>query len=193
MGLTLSDAALRVVQRSLQFAVLAIARFALPDAEADELIGLLLERSRHVGLAAAVSALRSRLEAAPPPAAEDAATQARVLERCGKIMEVFEEYGVGAQEPAARPLPSPPGRKGAEAASRGPGVGGGAAGGSSGSGATAPQHCHHCGKAPGPEAARFKICGGCRAVRFCGAECQRAGWKAHKAECGAAAAAVKKT
>ncbi len=37
----------------------------------------------------------------------------------------------------------------------------------------------------------LKQCGGCRAVRYCGADCQRAHWReGHKAECKALAAGV---
>lgn len=51
-----------------------------------------------------------------------------------------------------------------------------------------PPPCHHCGKAPAEGQPSFQLCGGCRAVRFCGKECARAAWKAgHKQECRAAA------
>ena len=30
---------------------------------------------------------------------------------------------------------------------------------------------------------RGKLCSGCRAVRYCGAACQKADWRAHKAAC----------
>ncbi|KAG2490970.1 hypothetical protein HYH03_010644 [Edaphochlamys debaryana] len=41
------------------------------------------------------------------------------------------------------------------------------------------------------EALPLKRCGGCRAVRYCGAACQRAHWQGgHRAECGAVAAAL---
>jgi TPR repeat protein len=35
------------------------------------------------------------------------------------------------------------------------------------------------------------LCGGCRGVRYCGGDCQRAGWPAHRAACHAATAARK--
>lgn len=34
-----------------------------------------------------------------------------------------------------------------------------------------------------PGAARFKKCTGCRAVRYCSTECQRAHWRVHRAHC----------
>lgn len=48
----------------------------------------------------------------------------------------------------------------------------------------APQSCDRCGAVPGPKDPALKVCGGCRAVRFCGPACLQAAWKAgHKAEC----------
>jgi hypothetical protein len=44
--------------------------------------------------------------------------------------------------------------------------------------------CAHCSAA----AASLRACSSCGCVRYCGAECQRAAWKAHKASCRAAAA-----
>jgi hypothetical protein len=38
--------------------------------------------------------------------------------------------------------------------------------------------CAHCGA---PDAPNF--CSGCRAVRYCGAACQRADWHEHKPRC----------
>lgn len=43
--------------------------------------------------------------------------------------------------------------------------------------------CEHCSKC-GP---RFKKCGRCKLVYYCGVECQTAAWKDHKTECAAAA------
>lgn len=57
--------------------------------------------------------------------------------------------------------------------------------------APVPQRCRTCGRTPAAAEPPFKLCSGCRAVRFCGDACRRAGWKAgHKAECRAAAAAA---
>ena len=44
--------------------------------------------------------------------------------------------------------------------------------------------CDHCGRT-GAEAgtAALKTCSGCKAARYCGAECQKAHWPAHKAAC----------
>ncbi len=50
-----------------------------------------------------------------------------------------------------------------------------------------PRCCNFASESEG--ALTFKQCGGCRAVRYCGAECQRAHWReGHKAECKALAA-----
>ncbi len=38
--------------------------------------------------------------------------------------------------------------------------------------------CHACGKTDVP----LKLCGGCRAVRYCSAKCQTADWEDHKTE-----------
>jgi hypothetical protein len=45
--------------------------------------------------------------------------------------------------------------------------------------------CSGCGAEDAQE--RFKKCGRCMVARYCGAECQRAHWKAHKKTCVAAA------
>ena len=39
--------------------------------------------------------------------------------------------------------------------------------------------CDHCGKT----ASDLKACGACGKVRYCGKECQKAGWKTHKVDC----------
>ncbi|KAL8872720.1 MAG: hypothetical protein Q9174_001698 [Haloplaca sp. 1 TL-2023] len=39
--------------------------------------------------------------------------------------------------------------------------------------------CDHCGKM----AADLKACGACGKARYCGKECQKAGWKTHKSKC----------
>ncbi len=41
------------------------------------------------------------------------------------------------------------------------------------------RRCSHCGKA----AQNLKKCSGCRQVRYCNAECQRAHWPQHKKDC----------
>jgi hypothetical protein len=53
-----------------------------------------------------------------------------------------------------------------------------------------PPVCAHtaCG-APLNAGTLSGLCAGCRAVRFCGCDCQRAGWPAHRPACKAAAAA----
>lgn len=54
-----------------------------------------------------------------------------------------------------------------------------------------PRCCGKCEREPTAGEPSFKLCSGCRAVRFCGEACLRAAWKAgHKAECRAAAAAA---
>lgn len=40
------------------------------------------------------------------------------------------------------------------------------------------RHCDHCGAA-----GAIKLCSRCMRARYCGAECQRAKWKKHKACC----------
>jgi hypothetical protein len=45
--------------------------------------------------------------------------------------------------------------------------------------------CSGCGAEDAQE--RFKKCARCMVARYCGAECQRAHWKAHKKTCVAAA------
>ena len=46
--------------------------------------------------------------------------------------------------------------------------------------------CSHCFS----EAARLGRCSGCSVAAYCGAVCQKSDWRAHRAECGAAAAWV---
>ena len=48
--------------------------------------------------------------------------------------------------------------------------------------------CAACGAAA-PRGQSFQRCAACRTVTYCGAACQRTHWKAHKADCKAAAAA----
>ncbi len=43
-----------------------------------------------------------------------------------------------------------------------------------------PRACENCGTTDAP---KLMLCGRCRNARFCGAECQRAAWPAHKAAC----------
>lgn len=55
----------------------------------------------------------------------------------------------------------------------------------------APPSCARCGELPPEDAPEsfFMVCGGCRAVRYCGEACRDAAWEAgHKAECVGAAA-----
>ena len=46
--------------------------------------------------------------------------------------------------------------------------------------------CAGCGE----RAAGLKLCARCRGVQYCGAECQRAHWRAHKKTCSVQAAAL---
>jgi hypothetical protein len=39
--------------------------------------------------------------------------------------------------------------------------------------------CSHCGK----QSPTLKRCSNCKQVSYCGAECQKAGWKKHKKKC----------
>jgi hypothetical protein len=52
-------------------------------------------------------------------------------------------------------------------------------------------HCAHLGctsaTAYGLPDPKRKVCTGCRVVRYCGAECQKQDWPAHKAACRALA------
>lgn len=48
-----------------------------------------------------------------------------------------------------------------------------------------PRACENCGTT---EAPKLMLCGRCRNARFCGAECMRAAWPAHKAACKATVA-----
>lgn len=47
--------------------------------------------------------------------------------------------------------------------------------------------CAACGRAV-PKRCAFKVCGGCRAARYCDRECQAQHWLAHKCECAQATA-----
>jgi hypothetical protein len=61
------------------------------------------------------------------------------------------------------------------------GVGGGPAGE-----AAAPRPaklCAACGAQHGPSGAKLRLCGGCRSLYYCGAECQGAAWPSHKVAC----------
>ena len=42
--------------------------------------------------------------------------------------------------------------------------------------------CARCGAQPAA-GQKLRLCGGCKAVRYCGAECQRADWTAHRPRC----------
>ena len=51
-------------------------------------------------------------------------------------------------------------------------------------------HCGHCGKElSDASGSTDKRCGGCTRVGYCGKECQKAHWPAHKAACAEAAVA----
>jgi hypothetical protein len=63
---------------------------------------------------------------------------------------------------------------------------GGAASGSSHAVVAPPHACDGCGTTALP----VKLCSSCRGARYCGAACQRAHWREHKAACRAAAAAA---
>ncbi|KAF1835951.1 hypothetical protein BDW02DRAFT_264834 [Decorospora gaudefroyi] len=43
--------------------------------------------------------------------------------------------------------------------------------------------CTNCGRKPPVEGARFAACAKCKGVRYCGQECQKVDWKAHKRVC----------
>jgi len=43
-------------------------------------------------------------------------------------------------------------------------------------------HCLHCG-AVGSATLKLSLCSACRDAYFCGVECQRCAWKAHKGAC----------
>ena len=49
------------------------------------------------------------------------------------------------------------------------------------------QECCKCGARDGDAGVKLKRCGGCKCITFCGVECQRVTWKAHKATCKAIA------
>jgi hypothetical protein len=44
--------------------------------------------------------------------------------------------------------------------------------------------CAACGVRAGQAGVRLQMCSRCKRVRYCGPQCQRAHWRAHKAECG---------
>jgi len=50
-------------------------------------------------------------------------------------------------------------------------------------GAAGAASCAHCGKGPKKKGAELKRCSRCKKVSYCGAECQKAGWKGHKKTC----------
>jgi hypothetical protein len=135
-------------------------------------------RCREVGLGAAVAAAAARFPNMKRPGKECTPEGLAML-----LYAVLDAAPEG--EGPSRPLPTPPTASGAAPSAAGRGRGQAAA-------ARPPNHCHHCGKVAGVGDPSFKVCGGCKAVRFCGDECRLAGWKAgHKAECkrGSAAAA----
>jgi hypothetical protein len=44
--------------------------------------------------------------------------------------------------------------------------------------------CAACGARAGQPGVRLQMCSRCKRVRYCGPQCQRAHWRAHKAQCG---------
>jgi hypothetical protein len=44
--------------------------------------------------------------------------------------------------------------------------------------------CAACGARAGQPGVRLQVCSRCKRVRYCGPQCQRAHWQAHKAQCG---------
>jgi hypothetical protein len=44
--------------------------------------------------------------------------------------------------------------------------------------------CAACGARAGQPGVRLKMCSRCKGVRYCGPQCQRAHWPAHKGKCG---------
>jgi hypothetical protein len=44
--------------------------------------------------------------------------------------------------------------------------------------------CAACGARAGQPGVRLQVCSRCKGVRYCGPQCQRAHWQAHKAQCG---------
>jgi hypothetical protein len=43
--------------------------------------------------------------------------------------------------------------------------------------------CHGCHRNASPDEPRFKVCAGCRSLRYCSLECQRKDWAEHKGLC----------
>ena len=43
--------------------------------------------------------------------------------------------------------------------------------------------CAACGARAGQPGVRLQMCSRCKRVRYCGPQCQRAHWRAHKARC----------
>lgn len=150
-----------------------------------------LRRFRAAGLPAALTAAQRRFVGCRLPSASAGSEEETLLMSLQGFSEMLDLMGVtqADRSPAAavRIVPPPPAPAAASACVlRGEG---GAL--SSAAAPPVPQVCRHCCREPAPGQPTFKLCGGCRAVRFCGDECRRAGWKAgHKAECRAAQAAA---
>jgi hypothetical protein len=141
--------------------------------------GVMRRRCRDVGLGAAVAAAAARFPNIEMPGKEC------TLEELARLVSSVLGPAPEGEGPL-RPLPTPPIATTAAAVA--------ASGGGRGRGQAAPvrppNSCHHCGKVAGAGDPSFQVCGGCKAVRFCGEECRLAGWKAgHKAECKKAAVA----
>jgi hypothetical protein len=91
---------------------------------------------------------------------------ARVNQVRPSVARVLEALGVGAEVVAAHRhmvgLAGPAGQEEAEAAV-----------------------CCGCGAVAGaaPRRGKFQRCAGCRLVRYCSAECQKAHWRLHKVLC----------
>lgn len=104
-----------------------------------------------------------------PPAAEVRAADSSAL--------IAADQPAGSQPAAATAAPSgavPPSSTAASAA-------GGAV-----------KQCSVCGKRAGdPGVDKTRLCGGCRAVRYCSYQCQKADWRAHKKACQATVTAAK--